>query len=247
MKIFNIDFSFNKALTKEYIIILILFIIALGGLIGNIVFIQSFLEKYEIYTQLQEEVERIETRINLVDSYKLISPEEIQKNNQFLKKLIPSGDTHLSMYYILDDLSLKTDIALSDYQLSSYQSESADSEEGIDSADSSKGYFQVTVTGIGTSEDMKDFLTKYMFITGRLLTLNSIEIQQENENQEESEDGNEGKSKAQNKDEDLFTATIILNYYTLDVQPMSQIQKSLSQKDITFVRTLRKTIEDMQK
>lgn len=103
----TIDFSFNRGLTKEYSILLLLFIIALVLVVIIALFSQSLRETYDTYSLLRNEVETIETRITIVDSYKLLSPEEIRNNNQFLETLIPSSDTNLSMYYILDDLSIK--------------------------------------------------------------------------------------------------------------------------------------------
>lgn len=213
MKLFNIDFSFNRALMKEYVILLVLFISALVLLISVVLFSQSLMSKWEEYTFLKEEVEQVESRINLVDSYKLLSDNEIQDNNQVLEELIPSGDTNLSMYYILDDLALKTGLELSNYQLSN----SSQTDNKSD----------VTVTAIGTPEELLDFLSKYEFITGRLLTLKSIDLRRESH------------------DSEILNVKMVLNYYTVEIKPISEVRNSASHRDIEFMREIRNKVKQI--
>lgn len=213
MKLFNIDFSFNKALTKEYVIILTLFIVTLISVVGVALLTQSLMERYDLYSVARDEVKTIETRINLVDSYKLLSPDEIQENTRLLEELIPPSDTNLSMYYILDDLSVKSGLDLSNYQLSS----SSEDERS-----------QVSVSATGTPDDLISFLNRYMFITGRLLTLQSIEIRRDTNESEE------------------LNIRMVLNYYTINIRPISKVQKTVSQSDIEFLRTVRERVQELR-
>jgi hypothetical protein len=198
---------------KEYVILLVLFISALVLLISVVLFSQSLMSKWEEYTFLKEEVEQVESRINLVDSYKLLSDDEIQDNNQVLEELIPSGDTNLSMYYILDDLALKTGLELSNYQLST----SSQTENKSD----------VTVSAIGTPEELLDFLSKYEFITGRLLTLKSIDLRRESH------------------DSEILNVKMVLNYYTVEIKPISEVRNSASHSDIEFMREIRNKVKQI--
>jgi hypothetical protein len=198
---------------KEYVILLVLFISALVLLISVVLFSQSLMSKWEEYTFLKEEVEQVESRINLVDSYKLLSDNEIQDNNQVLEELIPSGDTNLSMYYILDDLALKTGLELSNYQLSN----SSQTDNKSD----------VTVSAIGTPEELLDFLSKYEFITGRLLTLKSIDLRRESH------------------DSEILNVKMVLNYYTVEIKPISEVRNSASHSDIEFMREIRNKVKQI--
>jgi hypothetical protein len=214
MKLFNIDFSFNRALTKEYFILLVLFVTSLVLLIFVALFSQSLMIKWDEYVLLKEDVEEVEARIRLVDSYKLLTDEEIRLNNRTLEELVPSGDTNLSMYYILDDLALKSGLTLSNYQLSS--SARAESKSSV------------SVSATGTPQELLDFLSQYKFITGRLLTLESIQIRRESH------------------DTDVLNIQMVLNYYTVTIRPISKVQDTVSQRDIEFLREIRKQVKQYE-
>lgn len=214
MKIFNIDFSFNKALTKEYLILFLLFIAALTSFIGVTILGQTVYQQFTTFMQLREEINTSQAKVNLIESYSILTADEIQKNNQYLERLIPSEDTNLSMYYILDDLSARSSIEITDYQLGNT---SGDTEEST-----------VNITAVGTNQELLSFLNEYHFISGRLLTLNSIQIQK----------GSEENSR--------LNVNMTFTYYRTSIQAISNIQKVSSTNDITFLRNIRKEIEELR-
>lgn len=162
MKLIRVDYTFKKALLGQYLYILFLFIIAFFLLLICILLIQNIVSKRDEFIATQQEIEETERRIARVDSFKIISPNQIVAYNNMLTELIPESDTNLSVYFVLDSLAEKTNFELSNYRIR----KSGEESETI----------TFTVSGTGNEEEFLYFLENYRYITQRLITIQNISI-----------------------------------------------------------------------
>ncbi|GAB4219118.1 MAG: hypothetical protein Fur009_3640 [Candidatus Microgenomates bacterium] len=95
---------------------------------------------------------------NYDDEKKLIIEEDIK----LLNMLIPNIEDYFSIIYSLERLSSETGFAIVDYH--------------VDVINSTKNSLQLTISGIGDSKSFLNFLEKYNFAGGRLITSNKIEF-----------------------------------------------------------------------
>lgn len=163
MKIFNIDFTFKRALLSEYAQIVILFATALVLVLLIILLSNSIVSVRNEYVFQEEQLNNTLDRIARVDSSKEIPEEQIDRYNKILSELIPKNDTNLDLYSSLELLSTNTGFVLYNYRINQ--------RENIQGTESLK------VIGEGNEDDLNAFLDTYKWASGRLITLSEFSLE----------------------------------------------------------------------
>lgn len=100
-------------------------------------------------------------KVTLMNSSIPVS-EKLDEDVKFLNTLIPDTEDYFSIIYALENLSQKSNFAITNYTVN------------VGASTSEK--LKIRVTGIGDSKSFIDFLKDYNFSGGRLITSDKVEL-----------------------------------------------------------------------
>lgn len=152
----------NKTVIKNSLSVIIV-VAVIGILIALLVFSGNvyFSDKTKL-NNLDNEVEKLQTKVRLIDSNKNLVKDNIDEYNKILSQLIPDTEDFFSIIYALENLSNRTGFIITGY---------------VVNVTSTKGdKFSLTIQGDGDANAFLDFLKKYNFSGGRFITNGKIEF-----------------------------------------------------------------------
>ena len=113
------------------------------------------------YKTTKREVDELKTKFDLLSTV-VPSTEELEKDIKILNALIPNAEDYFSIIYALDRLSQDTGFIITSYN--------------VDMKKSTANKLKLTVSGMGDTVKFINFLSKYNFSGGRLITSDKIEL-----------------------------------------------------------------------
>ena len=144
-------------------------------LILLVVWACTFFFGWKTVSSYQKSVELVKNNNNLKETLSLltkssnISVGEIDQFNNIAANLIPERESYFSIINALDALSQKTGFIFGDYE--------------INLSDSNQEKLSLNVNGKGNIDTLHTFLQEYKFISGRLITINSLDLLAEDQDQ----------------------------------------------------------------
>ncbi len=167
----KINYFLIKQLQKNSSFLLIFFINIL--LIFFIIFF--YIQKIDQFNKqkliLEDKIKSLEKRKSLIEYTKNLKNRNINIEliNQYLNSLIPNTEDFFSITAALENLSHETGFIIINYDLGPI--------------DGNRKTVSLTITGIGNMDTFLEFLKKYRFNSGRLITIDKIDYSPENLNQ----------------------------------------------------------------
>lgn len=110
---------------------------------------------------LKTENTQLSNKLNLMNTI-IPGSDVLDGDINFLNTLIPNVEDYFSIIYSLDKLSKKTNFIINDYT--------------VNVAASTSEKLRISVSGVGDSQSLINFLTDYNFYGGRLITSDKVEI-----------------------------------------------------------------------
>lgn len=159
---------FLLRLLKENIIYLSLLIfILIIYVVFFIVLINKNNELSNKIWNIKNEINALEKEVNLINYGTKIREEgiDIDKINKILYQLIPDEEDYFSIIFSLEKLSKETRFLIDNYTINFNKSKN--------------NKLNLTIEGFGDQESFFNFLRKYRYSGGRLLTIDKIEYQGE--------------------------------------------------------------------
>ncbi len=160
----NMKINFNpylKALFKEnFIYILTTFILIIITVSFFLIYLPQLWELDKKNQQLTQENKVLNNRLYFINNY--FKNEPIDLHLKILYSLIPVKEDYFSIIYTLDNLSKITGFLITSYTINLSQS--------------TPEKLKITVTGTGDKQAFMNFLQKYNFAGGRLVTADEITL-----------------------------------------------------------------------
>lgn len=107
------------------------------------------------------EVTMLKNRFNTLKFNKSLTEDQIKEYNKLLASLIPETEDFFSIIYALEEISNESQFIITGYE--------------IDIGKTTKEKITITAEGKGDSESFLNFLQKYQFAGGRLVTSDQIQ------------------------------------------------------------------------
>ncbi len=113
-------------------------------------------------SKLEGEVKTLREKAKSLDTLLATTPQDLSGDVKIMQTLIPDVEDYFSIIYSLDQLSASTNFIIVSYQINLQESQ--------------EGVLALSITGVGDSEAFIEFLKKYNFEGGRLMTAKSITL-----------------------------------------------------------------------
>lgn len=158
----KINYYILKSLKANSIYILAL-ILVVGLLVYIlIVWTSEYSDNADQIQSAQLEIEKLQKRKKNLENLISSNFTEVKEFNLILNKLIPDTEDFFSVIYALEKISQETNFLISKYVIN------------LSSATSDR--FSLSVNGDGDIEAFYNFLDKYNFGSGRLITMNNFDF-----------------------------------------------------------------------
>lgn len=153
--------NFTKSLLREKVLYFVSFAVFLLILIF---FIPSQIADYENLSHkiddVKIEISKLEKKDAVIRSY---SVDEVNKLIEVLNRLVPQSEDYFSIFQTLDKLSADTGFKIVSYSI------------GLSEGNSGK--ISLSIGSEGTPDSLLNFLERYQYEGGRLITMDSIKFQ----------------------------------------------------------------------
>lgn len=166
LKSLKVDFKNN--VSRYYAIVTIIWILAIifftsAGILSFLAY-NTYIEK----TDRQLTLNSKQGEASYLQTAEEIASEEVDAYNQLLARLVPETEDYFSVIASLERLSLRTGLEISRYAL--------------DLPEDGAERFTLSVVGTVPLEDLPRFLDTYKYGTGRLVTIDNIQVTNSAEN-----------------------------------------------------------------
>ena len=197
------------SIKENVIYILIFFVSSLFSFIFvGIVTAPKIFANNEKINQLSKEIQILKNRKEIIGAE--ITDEKIDLYIKFLNTMIPQEENYFSIIYALEKISQDTGFTIKSFK--------------IDLKASKQGKLKLSIDGYGNKESFLNFLKKYKFFGGRLITAEDITL----------------------SEEDLTGNKIDLNFYSMKIEPnvtsFTDTQLTNLSKDLSEIESLTKKI-----
>lgn len=163
----KINYFLIKQVQKNFSFILVFFLDILLIVFLIFFYIQKIDQFNKQKLTLEDKIKSLKTRESLIELTKNLKKRNIDVEliNQYLNSLIPNNEDFFLIITALENLSHETGFIIINYDLSLINT--------------NRKRVSVAITGIGDMKTFLEFLKKYRFNSGRLITIDKIDYSPE--------------------------------------------------------------------
>lgn len=165
--------------------------------------LKTYLADQEELTGLQQEVGKLKSKSKILETNKNLTEQDINDYNNILAHLVPESEDFFSIIYALETLSSRTGFAITGYV--------------INLSSSTKDKYSLTVQGDSDAKSFLQFLKRYNFEGGRLITNEKIEF----------------------SPTDIGKMKLALNFYSKKIPKNIKPNSQISQKDLGLMNEIK--------
>jgi hypothetical protein len=161
----KIDPYIKSLLIENAVYVIFALLLIVGLFIIPSLLIGSYAKNAENIYKLEEEINEINSKKNALAFISESKLQDIDEYYNIVSSIIPESENYFSIIYSLNNLS-----QLTNFNITSYS---------INLQASTKDKISIQVTGVGNQDEFLEFLKNYNFGGGRLITAETISLNQQ--------------------------------------------------------------------
>jgi hypothetical protein len=169
------------------------------------------LNSYNLTQEASAQRDKLQGEVSYFYLAQQLASSNVDGYNEVLRRLIPESEDYFSIIASLERLSLRTGLKISRYT--------------IDLPENNSDKFTLSIVGTVTPEEFDRFLRTYKFGTGRLVTIENLQITNQTDN----------------------NIRLTMNFYSKQVTTSNLVRVgSLSEKDLQLMSEIARTIRESE-
>jgi len=164
---FKLDNFIVKAIRENLLFLVSLLFIIVAIILMSVIFANKYTSNQKNIRDTVDEIRLLNNKVNLVKLKEQLKNEgiDIDQVNQIIGALVPESEDYFSLVVALERISQQTGYFISQYV--------------VNLAKSSAKKISISIIGMGDPDSFMNFLKKYNYLGGRLITIDKIDYSQD--------------------------------------------------------------------